>query len=147
MTITELLVQFKNPEVIKTLGFGDKMVGVGVTVIMGMGITFVALILLQYIIQLLTFVLKEEPSRKRETVIKRPENAVSVPVERVRPKPLYRPHLDKSNDDEIVAAIMAALMVQLGQESKFVITEIKRVKDNTPVWSRAGLVDQLSNRF
>ena len=41
-----LMEQFANPETMQSLSIGDKLAGAGITTVMGMGITFVVLILL-----------------------------------------------------------------------------------------------------
>ena len=50
MTATELLKQFADPNVIHSLSVMDKIVAGLITTCLGMGITFIALIILQVII-------------------------------------------------------------------------------------------------
>ena len=53
MVITELLSRFADPEIIHTLSLTDKLIAGLVATTLGMGITFVALVLLQMVIVLM----------------------------------------------------------------------------------------------
>ena len=52
-----LMEKFADPSMMHSLSFGDKMAGAGITTLMGMGITFIVLILLWLVISILTLVL------------------------------------------------------------------------------------------
>ena len=49
-----LMEQFANPDVMHNMTFGEKMAGAGITTLMGMGITFIVLILLWACIAIMT---------------------------------------------------------------------------------------------
>ena len=49
-----LMEQFANPDMMHSLSVGDKLVGAGITTLMGMGITFIVLILLWGCIAIMT---------------------------------------------------------------------------------------------
>lgn len=141
MNTTELLTAFENPQVIKTLSFSEKMGGVLITAVLGMGITFLALIFIMYLIDILSNLLKEKGT------VAENENKVVVAAatEEVEEEEDLTEELD--NNEEIIAAITAAISLQLGGNKKFIVTNIERVQDTTPTWGKMGIVEQLSSRF
>lgn len=138
MNIAELMKLFGNPETIKSLSAGDKMMGVGVTVILGMGITVLALIFIMYIIGFMTSVMAEKPKPVAEsTPAATPAQSAPVQEEEVA-----------TNDEELVAVIAAAVAAHLGTSANnLVVRNIRRVADAAPAWGKAGIVDQMSTRF
>lgn len=54
MNITGILSLFSNKDLIHTLTFSEKMSGVFATICIGMGITFLVLIVLQYLIVIMS---------------------------------------------------------------------------------------------
>ena len=52
-----------------------------------------------------------------------------------------------SEDDELIAVIMAAINASLGIQSNLVIRRITRIGDNTPIWGQTGRNEQMLNRF
>lgn len=140
MNIAELMKLFGNPETIKSLSAGDRMMGVGVTVVLGMGITVLALIFIQFLIGFMTSILAEKPKPAEESV---PAPAATkteaAPVQEEAPA---------ANDEELVAVIAAAIAAQMGTSSdNIVIKNVRRVIDATPTWGRAGISDQMATRF
>ncbi len=112
MNITELMLVFSNPETIKNMSLMDKMNGVGVTVVLGMGITIVALIFIQLLISGMTKILSENLNKTVET----PTESKTIPG--IIPEP---------TDPELMAAITAAVAAKMGVPEKNIIrTEIKR---------------------
>lgn len=138
MNIAELMNIFSNPETIKTLAMGDKMMGVAVTVLLGMGITVVALIFIQFLIGFMTSMLVEKPKTEEVNTASSPKSeAAAVQEEEIA-----------ANDEELVAVIAAAVAAHLGtSSSNLVIRNIARVADATPTWGRAGIVEQMNARF
>ncbi len=136
MDITELLAQFANPETLKTLSFTHKLVASLVTTLLGMGITFIALIILQVLISWM------------DRLINRP---VDLPVRSSAPP---APAVDaapvpaKTDGDELVAVISAVIAVKLKTSvDHIVIRNIEKIEDRSPIWNRAGIMEQMNNRF
>jgi sodium pump decarboxylase gamma subunit len=131
MTINEIMVIFKNPETIHTLSAGDKFLAVGFTVLLGMGITFLSLVTLKVVIDIMAKVLVE---KKLEIKI-----AEKKEVEEVIP----------DNDEDVVAAIVIALATKLAANTnkKIIIKNIKRVNNEHSPWGQLGIVEQINNRL
>jgi glutaconyl-CoA/methylmalonyl-CoA decarboxylase subunit delta len=136
MGISELLVQLANPETIKSLSFMEKMAGGLLVTFLGMGITFIALILLQVIIDLL--------ARTMVRLERQPEN---VPVATV--EDFARETVEESSDDgELVAVITAAVVMQMQTAAEnVVIRNIRKIETPTPLWHTAGILDQMNTRL
>lgn len=139
MNTTELLKAFENPQMIMSLSFTEKMSGVLITTVLGMGITFLALILIMYMINGLSCLLMEK--KKEEKIVTAP---TSVKVEDTEEE---IEEDENENNEELVAAITAAISLQLGGNKKFVVTNIEKIQDKTPIWSKMGTMEQLSSRL
>ncbi|MEI6856945.1 OadG family protein [Psychrilyobacter sp.] len=134
MTINEIMVIFKNPETIQTLSTGDKFLAVGFTVVLGMGITFVSLVALKCVIDIMAKVLVEKEKKPEIKISEKKE------VEEVIPD---------NNDEDVVAAIVIALATKLAanKNKKIVIRNIKRVNNEHSPWGQLGIVEQINNRL
>lgn len=148
MNITEVLEIFSNKEMIQTLNFSEKMLGVAVTVVLGMGLTFLVLIVLQYLIGILTSFMIEKPNdkNKQNNEIAEDKNKVIKEVVNEQDDATIEDSIVE-NTEELVAAITAALTLKLGKENRFIVKDIVRVADNVPVWNRTGLFEQMTSRF
>lgn len=133
MSIVDLLALFSDPESLKALTMSQKMLASLVTTILGMGITFVALVVLQLVITVMAKFSSGKPkTHTGKAIIKEP-----LP--------------DNSNDalsQEEVAAITVSLALLLEcSPGNLVIHHIRKVEDSVPVWGRAGLTEQLHNNI
>lgn len=139
MTITELLTRFSNPEVMQTLSISDKLTAGLVTTILGMGITFTALILLQFIISWMDKILNNgkkapiKPAATKVTEAKQPDNA-------------QENHYH--DDKELVAVIATAIAMKMRTSvDNIVIKNIEKLDDRSPAWNRAGIIEQMNSRL
>lgn len=134
MDTIELLAKFADPETLKTLTAMQRLTAGLITTMLGMGITFIALIVLQFVIGLMAKLsVKESPVEQQ--VGPQPEPAQSSAAQ------------EQQNDEELVAAITVALAVQLKTAaSNIVIRNIRKVEDHSPVWNRVGLTEQMTNK-
>ena len=133
MDTVELLKQFADPAVIKSLSLGQRVLAGLFTTILGMGITFISLIILQFITALFP---KLNLQRKRPQVVA-PVQKVAIPKE----SPAVA---EEGVQKEIIAAITVALSLQLETPaSNIVIRNIRRVGNPSPVWSTIGLTEEM----
>lgn len=135
MDVSTLLLQMADPQVIKNLSFLEKMAGGLVVSCLGMGITFLSLIILQFIIgQLARFAAPPGPEQLPETV------AGSVAAVECAD--------GQTTDEELAAVISAAIAMSLQPAGKeVIIRNIRRIKTPSLAWSRAGILDQMNSRF
>lgn len=134
MDTIELLAKFADPEVIKTLSLSDRLLAGLITTLLGMGITFVSLVILQFVIGITARFaappVKPVEQRTEEGEPVKPDNRMVNQVE----------------DEEIVAAITTALALQLQTSaSNIVIRTIEKVDTSTSSWQRAGIREQVNN--
>ncbi|MCB2216354.1 MAG: OadG family protein [Desulfobulbaceae bacterium] len=124
MDISELLAKFGDPVTIGSLSFADKMLAGLVATVLGMGVTFLALIVLHGVIVLLGR-LTDQPAVEQPTETEKEPSAEAIGA-------------------DTVAAITAALALVLRTSpDSLVVREIKRVEDTAPAWGRVGLIERL----
>lgn len=138
MSITELLKQFADPGVIHSLSLMDKLVAGLVTTLLGMGITFIALIILQIIISFMDRLINRTAARPQ----KAPEAAFA-------PQPAAAGETTVVHDDtELVAVLTAAIAMKMKTSAgNIVIRNIEKIEDRSPAWNRAGIIEQMNSRF
>lgn len=135
MTITELLSQFSDPEIIHTLSVADKLTAGLVATVLGMGITFTALIILQFVIVLMDKLSKQP--RKPGTEKSQAGQSTKSP-----PGPVT------SGNDELIAVISTVIASQLKKPvNSIVIRNIEKIDDPAPVWNKAGVIEQMNSRL
>ena len=134
---------FADPSKIDSLSFGEKMVGSGVTMMMGMGITFTILILLWGCIAVMGLLMKKV-SRKPAAAVKEP-----APAKKQTDPPLV---VSASSGDmpqnELIAVIAAAVSAAEGKalEDGLVIRKIQRMAGPSTPWHKAGQMECIESR-
>ena len=137
MEIVDLLAIFSDPLRIKELSTTQRLLAGLVTTLLGMGITFIALVILQLVT---SFFDKLSPVKKNEIKMSSPPVETDIPAS----QPSQQDHLDESGQH--VAAISVALAVMLEKPaSEIVISSIRKIDDPVPAWSRAGINEQVHN--
>ena len=139
MTTTELLATFANADLIESLSFGDKLSASLITTILGMGITFSALIILLFIISWMNNILNKKTAPAAEPAV------ATVPVAAMTRTTAVN---KTESDNELVAAITTAIAMSLkSSTSNIVIRNIEKVDSHSPQWNRAGIIEQMNNRL
>lgn len=126
-----LMEKFADPALFDTLTTGEKTIGALITTCMGMGITFIVLLLLWTVIVAMSKVL----AKTQKTAIS--ENAAeSAAVQ------------EDINDTELVAVITAAISAYEAStghtSSNIVVRKITRIAGNA--WANAGMTECLESR-
>ncbi len=147
-----LMERFANPELFKDLAFGEKMAAGGVTLLMGMGMTFLILCIIWACIAIMGKLMHAGDKKKTP----QPDAAVATlkaaydgtaPAAETKAAPAG-PAADGSLDPALVAVIMAAIAASEGGTplDNLRVTRITRVAGTKPVWGAAGLRDALDSR-
>lgn len=135
-----LLEQFKDPALMVEMTFGEKLLASTYTAILGMGITFVVLVLIWGAIVLMT---------KFTTAIERKpagSQVVKDSPKKAAPAPASAPVEVVADDSELVAVIAAAVAASLGTTPERIrVTNIVRTYDTTPTWGQAGRREMIDN--
>ncbi|SHI95704.1 sodium pump decarboxylases, gamma subunit [Geosporobacter subterraneus DSM 17957] len=113
----------------ETISLGEGLI----VTALGMSVTFVALIVLSLMLDLLRILFYKEPQK--------------APVQIVQ-QPVAEAEAEEDNMEELVAVITAAVAASLQTSTHNIIVQnILRVGDTTPTWGRAGRVEQMNSRF
>jgi sodium pump decarboxylase gamma subunit len=100
-----------------------------------MAIVFIALLVISYLIDGLRAIASKDNGKK----------TVEEKLEIEEKKDIVE---ENSNEEELVAVIAAAIAASQGIDvSDVKISSIKRVPQNTPVWSRMGRQEQIFGRL
>ena len=137
MTVTELLTSFANAEAMHSLSLSDKLTAGLITTLLGMGITFAALIILQFIISWMDRILN------RQETVKAPTAISPITTQPVTPKPE-----NLADEKELVAVITSVIAMKMKTSAhNIVIKNIIKLDDRSPAWNRAGIIEQMNSRF
>jgi len=133
-----LLDKFANPEIMPTLTFGEKMLATFYTTVLGMLITFSALILIWGLTVLLSKVVQSIENKGKANIVEvKPEAA-----------PVVETAVAEEDDEELIAVITAAIAASMNTSiHNIVVSNIVRVNDATPSWGVAGRSEQMNSRF
>lgn len=133
-----LMEQFANPDVMHSMTFGEKMAGAGITTLMGMGITFIVLILLWACIAIMTkFTYRPNKGDKA------PQKADAAPAA-APAAPTGAAAV--TADDSLIAVITAAITAYEGGANNFIVRKIRRISGDTTAWGDAGRADCIDSR-
>ena len=134
MGISELLTQLADPGTIRTLSFAQKMTASLVVTMLGMGITFIALIVLHIIISLLAkFTANPEETPAPAAI------AATSPLQKT---------VSNADEDELVAVITAAIaMYPQHPQQTLIVRNIRKIEMNMAAWNRTGILDQMNSRI
>ncbi len=133
-----LLERFANPDLLQSMTLGEKLLASTYVAVLGMAITFIALMILWGCIIIMGNALGVRKPKK-EPVKVAPEPKAQP--ERV-PKSVQA---DAGENEELVAVITAAVAASLNTSThNIVVTNIVRVSDTTPAWGQAGRLEQMN---
>lgn len=149
-----LMEQFANPDLVHQLSFGDKLAGAGITTLMGMGTTFVILILLWGIIAITTRVMALGNKGKAAPVAAAAAGSAAPPASApaaapASPASVAEAEPAKAEADEALAAVMAAAIAayQGGTtQPDLIVKRIRRVSGPSTVWANAGRNESVDSR-
>ncbi len=115
----------------ETISFGE---GLLITAL-GMGVTFLALIALSFMLDLLRILFYKDPNKNKPVEVK--EEAPKVQeVEIVK---------EDKEDEELIAVITAAIAASINTSThNIIVKNIFRVQDTTPAWNKAGRLEQMN---
>lgn len=108
-----------------------------IVTLVGMGIVFLVLIGLAYMLGALKLLSNRGTSEKKTEVVKlekveEPAEVIDTPAE---------------DEGELMAVISAALAAFMGSSSNLVVKSINRVEGNAPAWAKVGRQEQMFNRL
>ncbi len=141
---------FVNPETIGTLGLGEKIITSLFVTLLGMGITFVALIAIWGITALMSKIIismenKNKIAQAATVESSKPSAAgASAPAPAVPAASAGEPQ----EDENLIAVLTAAIAASLNTSMhNIVVRNVRQLPDQTPTWSRVGRTEQMGSRF
>lgn len=135
-----LMEIFSNPDTMHSLSFGAKMQASLITMIMGLGITFMILILIWIFIAIMGKVmgLANKPKTAPAPAAAAAAPAAAAPAAAAPAE---------SSDESLVAVIAAAVAAFEGANaSNLVVKKITRLSGDQTPWGLSGLEDRLDTR-
>ncbi|MFR6258746.1 MAG: OadG family protein [Anaerovoracaceae bacterium] len=130
---------FSNPDTMHQLSMGDKLIGSCITMLMGMGITFVVLILLWAFVAIMGKFMKGTSKGDKAS---KETNAAATPS-------VAAPAAPASNADDTLAAVIAAAIAAYQSEGgtgNLVVRKISRISGETTLWANAAREDCIESR-
>jgi sodium pump decarboxylase gamma subunit len=132
-----LIDRFANPDIIKTMPLGDKMLASLYVTLLGMVITFVALMLLWGMIALMSRILGTKPAKKeaKASIVVAAKEEIAIEKKEGE---IY---------EAIVAVIAAAVAASMNTSvHNIVVRNIRRTQNAIPAWGNAGRFEQMKTR-
>ncbi len=132
---------FANPKTIQSLSFYEKMMGSIYTAIIGMGITFLALIIIWLMIKLLSNGVKFFESLKEVNK----KDTEDIKIDNVSYTDDINQDIDEI-DEEIIAVIMSAIASDMNTSTNNIVIKNIVMKQDT-TWALAGRIEQMDLNF
>ena len=138
-----VLENFKHADTFVQMSMSDKLIATGYVIVLGMGITFVALVLIWWITVLMSKTIQKFEAKTHLTEVKSQSSKVTVS----QPIPTLET-LAVEDESELVAVITAAIAFSLSTSVQSIrVTNIRRIVDATPTWGKSGRNDVMNARF
>ena len=139
-----LMEQFADPTYFEGLSMGERLTGATVTMCMGLGITFIVLIILWACIAIMAKITNR--STKSSDSAAAPA-AAPAPAAATAETPAPAAETADMADGELVAVIAAAVAAMENTVvSNLVVKKITRVSGPTNAWASAGLSECIDSR-
>lgn len=137
--------RFADPEMIQGLSNSELLQGSLITTLMGMGTTFVVLILLWGIIAFVSNLINKSERKAAPTSTAAPAAAtVPAPAQTVSAPTA---NAQAETGTELIAVIAAAIAAMEGTSpSNLIVRKISRISGNSTSWSRAGASEIIDSR-
>jgi Na+-transporting methylmalonyl-CoA/oxaloacetate decarboxylase gamma subunit len=141
---------FINPDTIQLLSFGERFIISLYVTMLGMGITFTALVSIWGITVLMSKVIVTIENRSKVAA------ALTTSVSGAAPEPVAQASATVSagtapsteEDENLIAVLTAAIAASLNTSMhNIVVRNIRTVPDQAPIWTRVGRTEQMSSRF
>lgn len=120
--------------------FSDTFIYSLIVTLFGMGIVFLVLILLQYMLKAMEIIFHKEKKAAPAAA----QASEAKPAEAAIPEVNTA---EEAFDDQLAAVITAAVISCLGGNSNIIVRNIRRVEDLTPAWGKASRTEQMAARF
>jgi len=138
-----VLDNFKHADTFVQMSMSDKLIATGYVIMLGMGITFIALVLIWWITVLMSKTIQKLEAKTHLTEVK----------SQAPQKPLLQPAaaietVSPDDESELIAVITAAIAASINTSVQSIrVTNFRRITDATPTWGKSGRNDVMNARF
>ncbi len=142
MNIVDLLNKFKDPILIESLSLGEKVSASLFVTLLGMTITFAALVVLWVLTASYSKMVQNAEAKEKSTGLVEVNKAPEPPA-------LVLPTAQAQEDQDVLVAIITAA-ITAGMDTsmnQIHVKSIVRVPDYTPAWGQSGRKDQMTVRL
>lgn len=122
---------FKVPELLKQMPIAERLINSLMVTLLGMGITFLSLIVLMFVIRIMSKALGTTKKEEAKVVV---EDKKVEKVEEV-----------VTDDLELIAVITAAINHYSGKSKNLVVRSYREIGNKIPDWTKAG-IDKMINK-
>jgi sodium pump decarboxylase gamma subunit len=137
-----LLDKLADPNLLEQMTTSEKLSASFQATVLGMGITFAALIIIWGLTVLLKNVVLSIEGKKDSGV-----KVVNTPQKKTQ-KVSEVVEEDVTDDEELIAVISAAIASSMETSVRnIVVKNIVRVNDDTPTWGKVARIDQVNSRL
>lgn len=146
------LENFKHAETFANMALGEKLVATGYVILLGMGITFIALVLIWALTALMSKVIQSiEKKSEIKKINGKNSNGNKTNSEVIettkQPQGTKSPQVEEAEALELVAVITAAVAAMMNTSVNNIhVSNIKRTSDHTPTWGKAGRSELMNTR-
>ena len=138
------LENFKHAETFANMPLSEKLVATGYVILLGMGITFIALILIWGLTSLMSKVIQNIEKKSEISKVNGNNKGAKAPE---AAKPAVVTQVEKVDDLELIAVITAAVAASMNTSVNNIhVSNIVRTSDNTPTWGKAGRSELMNTR-
>lgn len=140
---------FKHESTFQQMPISDRLLATGYVILLGMGITFLALVLILFLTKLMSKMIQSLENRRM------PANQRPTPVAASKPERTQSPqavpddgqsHLGPQEDAHV--AVIAAAIAMMGDTTgSFRVTRIRRIPDTATAWGQMGTVETIESRL
>ncbi|GAB6106771.1 OadG family protein [Fusibacter bizertensis] len=140
------LENFKHAETFASMPLSEKIIATGYVILLGMGITFLALVLIWALTALMSKIIRSIENKSEISKVKgNVANGKAVETSKLSQSVVVP--ATQTGDLELVAVITAAIAAAMDTSvSNIHVSSIKRINDTTPTWGRAGRSELMNTR-
>ncbi len=140
--------RFADPVLFEEMSRSELIQGALITTLMGLGTTFVVLMLVWSVIAIVSSVLKNAENKKENTLTQASASAPAPAKAQAAAISTAEPEEPVNTGSELVAVITAAIAAMEGTvpASNLIIRKISRIPGNNTAWGRAGVSEIIDSR-
>jgi|SRR5665647_2848592 len=147
MNDLSIMQKFADPALFDTLTFGEKSIGALITTFMGMGITFLVLILLWGLIALMAKLTAEKPKPPKGNLEEIPVKTAAATT--AAATTIANASITPGISPDLIAVITAAIEAFEGKTANaggLIIRKISRAAGQATAWGNAGNSEAIASR-